>query len=505
MRCVVCALEQMINHYYDLVTDFYEYGWGTSFHFANRGARESFDASIARHEHFLAFRMRLDKGMKVLDVGCTSSTCSPLSLSPALWRAVTHAHTCRRRWWPGPRDCSLRRGPRDWYQQQPVPSHARQRAHAPSRHGEHVLVRQGRLYAQYASSLAGWRLTRAFSRLTSCACATVPFEDNTFDAVYQIEATAHAPDKVKCYAEILRVLKPGGVFGSYEWCLTKDYDASNARHRAIKKGIEEGDGLPDIASCEQVLEAIRAAGFEVLEERDLKDNALRTDLTWYEPLVPRYSLGPNFKHTKFGRFVLNKVLKGTSHLIVVRRCVVLTLLLARSRSHGVRAPRAQGNRRCADLPADRCRLVGRLGSARHLHAHVLYGCQEARVSQRATVRSHAEPLLPPPVHPLSPLLPLPLFLMSHDEVLVAVVLVIGSRVRVRVSLSLFSYIPLVLYSKVPLAHCVFSPASVWYAPFTLSSVSRCLAARCISSLLLSFPILTHRSPPHHSHTHGTQG
>ena len=26
-----------------------------------------------------------------------------------------------------------------------------------------------------------------------------PFEDNTFDAVYQIEATAHAPDKVGCY------------------------------------------------------------------------------------------------------------------------------------------------------------------------------------------------------------------------------------------------------------------------------------------------------------------
>ncbi len=40
-----------------------------------------------------------------------------------------------------------------------------------------------------------------------------PFEDNTFDGVYQIEATAHAPDKVACYAEILRVLKPGQIFG----------------------------------------------------------------------------------------------------------------------------------------------------------------------------------------------------------------------------------------------------------------------------------------------------
>ena len=27
---------KMVNHYYNLVTDFYEYGWGKSFHFARR-------------------------------------------------------------------------------------------------------------------------------------------------------------------------------------------------------------------------------------------------------------------------------------------------------------------------------------------------------------------------------------------------------------------------------------------------------------------------------------
>lgn len=27
----------------------------------------------------------------------------------------------------------------------------------------------------------------------------MPFEDNTFDAVYQIDATCHAPDQVGCY------------------------------------------------------------------------------------------------------------------------------------------------------------------------------------------------------------------------------------------------------------------------------------------------------------------
>ena len=28
--------KEMVNDYYDLVTDFYEYGWGQSFHFAPR-------------------------------------------------------------------------------------------------------------------------------------------------------------------------------------------------------------------------------------------------------------------------------------------------------------------------------------------------------------------------------------------------------------------------------------------------------------------------------------
>ncbi|MCY3856941.1 MAG: hypothetical protein OXF78_11685, partial [Rhodospirillales bacterium] len=40
------------NTYYDLVTDFFEYGWGQSFHFAPRAKGESFAASLARHEHY---------------------------------------------------------------------------------------------------------------------------------------------------------------------------------------------------------------------------------------------------------------------------------------------------------------------------------------------------------------------------------------------------------------------------------------------------------------------
>ena len=48
----------------------------------------------------------------------------------------------------------------------------------------------------------------------------MPFEDNTFDYVYSIESTCHSPDRRDIYREIYRVLKPGGKYITYEWCLT---------------------------------------------------------------------------------------------------------------------------------------------------------------------------------------------------------------------------------------------------------------------------------------------
>ena len=61
---------QMVNQYYDLATDFYERGWGQSFHFAPRFEGEAFAASLARHEHYLALRLGLTAGQTALDVGC---------------------------------------------------------------------------------------------------------------------------------------------------------------------------------------------------------------------------------------------------------------------------------------------------------------------------------------------------------------------------------------------------------------------------------------------------
>ena len=39
------------------------------------------------------------------------------------------------------------------------------------------------------------------------------FEDGSFDAVWSVEAGAHMNDKTKFADEMLRVLRPGRIFG----------------------------------------------------------------------------------------------------------------------------------------------------------------------------------------------------------------------------------------------------------------------------------------------------
>jgi sterol 24-C-methyltransferase len=60
----------MLCSYYDLATGLYEEAWGQAFHFCRFAAHEPFLQAIARHEHYLATKMNLQRGMRVLDVGC---------------------------------------------------------------------------------------------------------------------------------------------------------------------------------------------------------------------------------------------------------------------------------------------------------------------------------------------------------------------------------------------------------------------------------------------------
>ena len=123
---------------------------------------------------------------------------------------------------------------------------------------------------------------KCFTGLTSLYGQSIPFENDTFDAVYAIEATVHAPSLEAVYSEIFRVLKPGGVFGVYEWVMTEKYDNDNLRHRETRIGIEQGDGIANMVKASEAVRAIEAAGFELVSHEDLAE---RPDpIPWYWPL-----------------------------------------------------------------------------------------------------------------------------------------------------------------------------------------------------------------------------
>jgi len=113
------------------------------------------------------------------------------------------------------------------------------------------------------------------------------FPDESFDAVYAIEATVHAPSLEGIYSEIYRVLKPGGRFGVYEWLMTDTYDNDNVEHRKIRLGIEQGNGISNMVTIEEGVRAMKAAGFELEINEDL---AKRPDVRpWYYPIAGDFS------------------------------------------------------------------------------------------------------------------------------------------------------------------------------------------------------------------------
>lgn len=65
------------------------------------------------------------------------------------------------------------------------------------------------------------------------------------------------------FREVCRVLKPGCMFGGYEWVVTDKYEPDNEAHVTLKEGIEVGNGLPTLATPAIIKANLEEAGFEV--------------------------------------------------------------------------------------------------------------------------------------------------------------------------------------------------------------------------------------------------
>jgi len=182
----------MVNSFYDLVTDFYEWGWGQSFHFAPRLLDETFEQSILRAEYYLALRANIQPTSRVLDCGCGVG--GPMRNIHQFTGADITGITINE------------------YQADVANKYCKQKN-----------------IDDKCRAIQG-----DFQKLTE------KFEAEQFDAAYEIEATCHSPNRRVCFKGIHHCLKKGSYFVGYEWVVLPGYDQNDADHVRIKEGIEVG-------------------------------------------------------------------------------------------------------------------------------------------------------------------------------------------------------------------------------------------------------------------------
>jgi sterol 24-C-methyltransferase len=212
------------NSFYNLATEFYEYGWGDSFHFGFRRNNEPHSKAIANSQHFVAQKLNVRNMDRVLDMGCGIG--GPLrGVVRATGANVTgltiNAHQVRRAQ-------EITRGLTPWMQE---------RCH---------FVRQDYL------NIKGMEL-------------------EAYDAAFYMESSLHCENRTQTFSEVYKLLKPGGRLVAMEYNLLPGWKPDDPEHQELMKKHLWGNGAAKTPSIEEDLAMVRAAGFEIAEHFDFME------------------------------------------------------------------------------------------------------------------------------------------------------------------------------------------------------------------------------------------
>ncbi|MEJ1994144.1 MAG: methyltransferase domain-containing protein [Limibacillus sp.] len=103
----------------------------------------------------------------------------------------------------------------------------------------------------------------------------LPFPDESFDVVFSKDSMIHIPDKEALFADVFRILRPGGWFVASDWLISHDGEPSPEMKYYVK--MEElSFGMASPARYEK---ALAAAGFTEV--------ALKNRNPWYREVARR--------------------------------------------------------------------------------------------------------------------------------------------------------------------------------------------------------------------------
>jgi ubiquinone/menaquinone biosynthesis C-methylase UbiE len=94
----------------------------------------------------------------------------------------------------------------------------------------------------------------------------LPFPDASFDLVFSKDAMVHIDDKQLLFCEVLRVLKPSGVFVAADWL----WAAGAARSQVVQAWLSRGPLSFVFTTVAEAHEALQRAGFAEVEVTDCR-------------------------------------------------------------------------------------------------------------------------------------------------------------------------------------------------------------------------------------------
>jgi tocopherol O-methyltransferase len=98
--------------------------------------------------------------------------------------------------------------------------------------------------------------------------------DESFDVVISIESLEHMPDLPRFFAEVSRVLRPGGRFVACAWMSSESPGRLSRRH--LLEAISREAQLAGIRSASEFLAGMASAGFADVQMLDLAKKVRRT-------------------------------------------------------------------------------------------------------------------------------------------------------------------------------------------------------------------------------------
>jgi cyclopropane fatty-acyl-phospholipid synthase-like methyltransferase len=128
------------------------------------------------------------------------------------------------------------------------------------------------------------------------------FPSASFDRAYAIESTEHMDDKVRCFAEAFRTLRPGGRLVVCAWLANRTPRPWHVRH-LLRPICQEGR-LPGIGDEAEYMDLLRRAGFAVSNVEDISTAVARTWSVCVRRAVRRLAADSQYQ-----RFVL----RGNAH------------------------------------------------------------------------------------------------------------------------------------------------------------------------------------------------